>query len=148
MFSDNLLRLSSAQAFTSGTTVSTNTIDFGNPSVLRNVGDGVPMTLVIVVTTAASSANGNETYEFDLIQSSSANLSSPDVLEQRVISRTALTAGTFVFLPIPPGAITKEYVGYQAVLGGTAPSVTVTAQLMPQNMIERFLAYAKGYTIS
>jgi hypothetical protein len=148
MFSDNLLRLSSAQAFTSGTTASTNTIDFGNPSVLRNVGDGVPMTLVLVVTTGAHTSSGDETYQFDLIQSANADLSSPTVLESRVIARGSLPAGTFVFIPIPPGAITAEYVGYRAILGGTGPTISLTAQLMPQNMIERFTAYAKGYTIS
>jgi hypothetical protein len=147
MITDALLQLASAQAF-SATGFSTNTVDLGNPSVLRNIGDGKPLVVLIAVTTAADATDGNETYQFDFVQSSNANLSSPDVLESRVVARGSLTLGTQVIVPIPQGSVTKRYIGMQLTLGGTTPSISVTMDIMPADMIERFTAYAKGYTIS
>lgn len=147
MFVDSLLLLSDAQAFTSDA-ATTNTIDLGNVTPKNNLGDGEPMCMVIQVDVAADYTTANETYEFQFIQSVNADLSSPDILVQRTIVAADLTAGSIHYLPIPPGAVTKRYVGGYYNGGGTTPTITATIFLQPQSMIERRKDYAKGYTVS
>ena len=139
--------LSDAQALTA-TAVSTNTIDLGNVTPKRGIGAGEPMTLMFQVDVAADHTSGNETYQFDLIQSANADLSSADTLESRVISYADLTAGAIHYVPVPPGSITKRYIGANYTLGGTTPTITVTCALMPQKDVDSLQTYARGYTIS
>ena len=141
--------LSDAQALTA-TAVSTNTIDFGNVTPKNDPGAGEPMALVITVDVAADTASGNETYTFSLVQSANADLSSNDNLVDRTIAGASLTAGSKHVIPVPPGAITKRYIGAEYTLGGTTPSVTVTAALQPLALVENRKQgeYASGYTVS
>jgi len=147
MFVDSLLRLSDAQAVTSDA-ASTNTIDLGNVTPKRGIGTGEPMEVVLTVDVAADHTTGDETYEFQFIQSANADLSSPDILELRVIAAADLSAGSVHHLPIPKGAITKRYVGVFYNTGGTTPTVTVTADLVPQSFAEARATYAGGFTVS
>jgi hypothetical protein len=144
MFVDALGLLSDAQALTTDT-VSTNTIDLGNVTPKNDIGDGEPMCLAIAVDVAAT---GGGVYEFHLCQSANANLTSDDELVTRVIAEADLSAGSVHYLPIPPGAITKRYIGlkFDNVSGTTG--VTVTAFLQPMSMIQRSKVYADGITIS
>lgn len=148
MFLDSQLLLSDAQALTA-TAVSTNTID--TALATNEVGAGKPMALVFTVDVAADTASADETYQFQLIQSANANLSSQDVLLQTdtsFITRAVLVAGYKVVIPIPPGMKTKRYLGARYVLGGTTPSVTVTAFIQPMSMIQMDNNYPDGITIS
>jgi len=148
MFLDSQLLLSDAQALTA-TAVSTNTID--TALATNEIGTGEPMALVFVVDTAADTVSGDETYQFQLIQSANANLSSQDVLLQTdtaFITRSYLVAGAKVVIPIPAGMKTKRYLGARYVLGGTTPSVTVTAFIQPLNMVQMDNNYPDGITIS
>lgn len=148
MFLDSQLLLSDAQALTA-TAVSTNTID--TALATNEVGAGEPMALVFTVDVAADTASADETYQFQLIQSANANLSSQDVLLQTdtsFITRATLVAGYKVVIPIPPGMKTKRYLGARYVLGGTTPSVTVTAFIQPMSMIQMDNNYPDGITIS
>jgi hypothetical protein len=147
MYVDSQNLISDAQAV-SADAVSTNTIDLGNVTPKNEIGSGEPMCFAVQVDVAADVANGDETYVFEVIQSANANLSSPDILMQREIARASLTAGSIHFLPIPPGSVTKRYLGMNYNVGGTTPSVTVTTFLIPMSQIDTFKAYAKGYTIS
>lgn len=147
MFLDALELLSDAQAITADA-VSTNTKDFGDVTPKRNVGDGEPLVVCFAVDVAADFTTADETYEFQLIQSTAAALTSPDVLALRAILATALTAGSIHFIGIPPGSVTKRYFGANYNVGGTTPTITVTSWISPQSMIQRFQTYAKGYTIS
>jgi len=147
MFTDALGLLSDAQAFSS-TAVSTNAIDLGNITPKNEIGNGEPMEVLITVDVAADGTTTDETYEFRFIQSANANLSSEDNLCSRTITYANLTAGSVHHLPVPPGSITKRYIGLKGVLGGTTPSVTITALLMPTAMVQKLTTYAKGYTIS
>lgn len=150
MYLDALGLVSDAQALSgAATTASTNAIDLtALSSGARDLGDGEPLVMAIGIDVAADLADGNETYQFDFIQSVNANLSSPTVLESRVISRTLLTVGTLHYVPVPPGAITARYIGMQYVLGGTTPSITMTTWLTLMSMIQRFRAYPKGYVVN
>lgn len=133
MILDKNTELSKQQAL-SATAYSTNTFDGGASPVGRDLGAGEPLVVHITIDVAADITTGDETYEFQLVQSANANLSSHDVLESRVVPAASLKIGDTVQLPIPAGAIAKQYIGARYVLGGTTPSVTVTAYIQPRNM--------------
>jgi hypothetical protein len=126
--------------------VSANTVDLAVAG--RDIGIGEPMTVAIQVSVAADSTTGDETYAFEFIQSANANLSSADVLVARTIAAASLTAGSVHYLDIPGGMITKRYVGLNYNVGGTTPTITVSAWIEPKNMTQITKVYAKGYTIS
>lgn len=130
MFIDANLLLSDAQAV-AATGFSTNTIDLSTMTPQRDVAVGEQLGVLITVDVAADAGTGDETYTFQFVQSANANLSSPDVLAQIAIARATLVAGYGFFLPIPWNQITKRYIGMQYTLGGTTPSITVTAFLQP-----------------
>lgn len=144
MILDKQIQLSDAQALTA-TAYSTNTIDLGDVTPKRDIGDGEPMALVVSVDVAL--AGTSPTFDVRFVQSANANLSSDDDL---AISQqyTSLAAGSQITLLIPMGAITKRYIGAQYTLGGTSPTITVTTHLVPASMVQRDKSYAKGYTIS
>lgn len=149
MFVDALLLLSDAQAV-SADAVSTNTIDLGNVTPKRDIGTGEPMEVVIQIDVAADFTTGDETYAFEVISSAAANLGTPTVLARRVIAASLLTAGSIHRIPVPPGSITQRYLGVNYDVGGTTPSVTVTAFLQPSSMgsVEKPVSYADAVTIS
>ena len=147
MITDALALLSDAQALTA-TAISTNVIDLGNPTPKNDIGIGEEMTIVFTVDVAADFTTGDETYQFDFNQSAAAALSSPTTLVRRIIAAGLLTLGSIHHLKIPKSAITQRYVGVNYTLGGTTPTLTITAFLQPSNMAEARATYAKGYTIS
>jgi len=61
-----------------------------------------------------------------------------------------LVAGFKVVIPIPPATTSESarYIGVRYTLAGTSPSVTITADLKPMNMIEAQAYYADGYDIT
>lgn len=149
MFLDALLLLSDAQALTA-TGFSTNAIDLALVTPQRDVAIGEQLGVMFTVDVAADAASADETYTFQLVQSVNANLSSPDVIGQVAVARGTLLAGYGFFLPIPWNQITKRYFGVQYTLGGTTPSITVTAFLQPAAMASqpKPATYADAITIS
>lgn len=142
-FIDYQLLLSDAQAITVDA-VSESVLDFGSPTVKRRIGTGEPMVVAFQVDVAAIHDDADETYELQLIQSDNADLSNPDILVKETFAYTELAAGKIVYLPVPPGRPTKQYFGAYYNTGGTTPSVTLTAWLAPQSMIESRTDYAIG----
>lgn len=147
MILDAQTLLSDAQAVTADA-VSTNTIDLGDVTPKRDIGDGEPLALVVTVDVAADSTTGDETYSFEFIQSANANLGSADVLAARTVAAADLYAGAQVVIPIPPGAITKRYIGLNYNVGGTTPTITCTSYVVPQSFVPKLKNYADGFTIS
>ena len=149
MIIDALLLLSDAQALTA-TAFSTNTIDLGTQTVQRDVAVGEKLACNFQVDVAADTTSGDETYTFQLVQSANANLSSPDVLNQIAIARATLVAGYTFELFWPTNEITKRYIGVQYTLGGTTPTLTITAMVQPAILSSLGVpkSYARGYTIS
>jgi hypothetical protein len=86
-----------------------------------------------------------------VIQSASANLSSPDILLKipftTALATTLLAIGAIIIIPIPQGAITKRYIGLYFD-GANTPTITVTAFITLASMIQRDKNYAKGYVVS
>jgi hypothetical protein len=144
MIIDAQCLLSDAQAFT-GTAVSNNTYDSGAAG--NDITEGEPLGIGITVDVAADATTGNETYQFDIIEDDDAALGSPVVLASRVILAADLVAGSRHILPIPPGSKRLRYLGLQLTLGGTTPTITITAFIAPLSFLGGWKAHAKGYTV-
>ena len=148
MILDKLLQLSNAQAVTDADAYSTNTFDCGDVTPKRQIGDGEPLAICIVVTTAAGNSGGSFTNTFDFIavQSVNANLSSHDEMVKRRIPAAELVVGAVVVLDIPIGRPTKRYIGARYELG-TGDTITVSAYIIPRSFVPAFIAYANGYAV-
>lgn len=134
MFVDKLLLVSDAQAF-SATAFSTDKIDLGAYQTLRNrIGDGEPMGFLVTVDVAADATTGDETYQFDIVHDEDSAFGSPVVIGSWVISRTLLTAGSRWFFPILDYNPRERYLALRLTLGGTTPTITITAALSPASM--------------
>jgi len=122
---DYFLQLASSQAFTS-TGLGLKSVDFGSVRQLGLIDEG--LFLVVSVETAADSTTGDETYEFQIITSAAAGLGSPTVLNSKTVAAADLGKGAQVTLVTPMEGM-KEFVGLNVVLGGTTPSITISAYL-------------------
>lgn len=148
MIIDSLGRVSDAQSLTASA-LCTDKIDLGAPTVARQIGTGTPLGFLISVDVAADHTTGNETYEIDIVSDADSALGSPTTHAQYVISYAKLTAGALIFLPLPQGnADYERYLGLSYVLGGTTPTVTLTADLDDHDMASvKQVYYAKGYSV-
>ena len=143
MFIDALHLMSDSQALTA-TAASTNVIDLGGDG---NVGIGEPMAVVVTVEVAADAANADETYSVALQTDSVEGFGSAVELGTAVITRGTV-AGTKFVIGVPADERADRFLRLNYTLAGTTPSVTVSAFLIPQNMVQNFVKYADGFTIS
>jgi hypothetical protein len=148
MFLDAFTQLSNAQAVTDADAYSTNTIDLGDVTPKRVVGDGEPLALVITVDTGPAEPAGSltDTFDFMAVESVNADLSSHTVMAQRRIPGAELVAGALIVINIPPGRPLKRYIGARYELG-TGDTITVSAWILPLSFVPRLVSYAKGYVI-
>lgn len=142
---DKQNELGDAQAFTTGTTVSTNAYDLGavghDPSIGRR------LAALFVVSTAAGGTTPATSYDLQIIQSATSNLATPDVLATRNVLVAAAIADAVFEVPLPAGVVTKRYLGVQVVTNaGTAPTISMSSYLVPQDEIPKFKAFSKVYT--
>lgn len=144
MYIDSQLLFSDAQAV-SADAGSTNVVDLG---IARNLFDGEPMAVVLSVDVAADGTTTDETYEFQIETDDNAAFSSATDLLAHSIGYASLTAGSMHVLPIPVGAAVERYLRVYYNVGGTSPSVTVTAFLQPLSMVPKLKSYADNITIS
>lgn len=158
MYIDAQTKVWDAAALTA-TAVSTNVVDLGGlPAVhsangsLREIGSGTPVGFALSVGVAADHTTGDETYEFDIITSTASDGTTGQlIIAKYVVLFSALTAGALLFLPIPPlqaGAAVQQFVGLKYVGGGTTPTVTVTAWLTLQSMIQAQTLYPTELVIN
>lgn len=133
-----------AQALTA-TADSTNYIDFRAD---RNIGIGQPMVVELVLDVAASDTNGNETYTAILETDDNTSFNSATQVGATVTITRGDAAGTRYFIPIPPNADMERYAQLAFTLGGSDPTVTVTAHLKSMNEVQNDFVYPNGYTIS
>lgn len=148
MFRDAQDTFSTAQALTV-TVASTNILDFGPQG--KNLSPGESMSVVVLVTVAASQVNGNETYAFVLVGADdtgfSVNVTTYDTV---TIPRGTAAGVKFVYTiaPLETRALTNEYYKLTYTLGGTSPGVTVTAWMEPTRMIQNAnVFYPIGYVV-
>jgi hypothetical protein len=157
MYIDAQLLFSDAQAITADA-VGTNVIDLSQD---RSIGNGEPMAVVFQVDVAADQTTGDEDYTFEVEYASNA----AQTTGRQLIGRRAFESGTptapaqdadllvagFIFaIPIPPTKLTESerFLGIRYDVTGTTPTITVTAWLTPQSMLDTINVYADGITIS
>lgn len=139
MIIDAELQLSDAQALTA-TAASTNLIDLG---VDRDIGKGEPLALVITVDVAL--AGTSPTFQPAIQTDDNAAFSSATTLLTGQ-SYSALAAGAKIVLPIPD--TNERYLRANYTLGGTSPTITVTAVVQPMSTIQNDAIYADGFAIT
>ncbi len=144
MILDSQLLLSSAQAVTADA-ASTNVYDLGVAA--RDVAAGEALGIGVFVSVAADGTTTDETYTFIARTSAAAALTSPVDVGQVTVAYATLVAGYKFFIPLSHPQLLR-YVGLYYDVGGTTPTITATAYIMPQSFFQNWKAYADGITIS
>jgi len=143
MILDAQLLFSDAQALTA-TAVSTNVVDF---SADRDPGVGEEMAVVIQLDVAADAGNSDETYVAAIQTDDNESFSSAATVASITITRGDAAGTRYVSL-LPKSTLVERYIRISYTLGGTTPTATVTAFLVPAKFVDAYRAYADGYTIS
>jgi hypothetical protein len=143
MILDAQNEFSDAQALTA-TAASTNLIDLGSDG---NLGIGEPMAVVLLVDVAADDSDADETYSVAIQTDDNSSFSSAATVGTITITRGD-AAGTKYVALLPKDTSMERYVRLNYTLGGTTPTVTVSAYLQPANAVEAYVAYPDGFTIS
>jgi hypothetical protein len=150
MFLDALAKFSEAQAITSADAYSDYAYDNHNTTPKRNTGAGEPLSVIVIVTTAATgdgaSATMTDTFDISLIESANADLSSHVDIITRIIPGASLRAGAAFEFPLPFDKPDLRYIGMRYELG-TDDTISVSAYLVPRSFAQAYLAYAKNYTV-
>lgn len=122
-YSDNQLLVVSA--------VSTNIIDHGTGAI--NTGLGTFFDVYLSLDEAADAGTADETYIVELQTSSNEAFTSPITIGAPLTIDRGSAAGTQYAIPLPNQAGMKRYSRLSYTLGGTTPSLRVTAFLTPRS---------------
>ncbi len=142
MFHDIQNQLMVKQAVAAAAVVSADVYDLVKPTTDPSIGR---MLAALFVPTVA--AAGGATYTLEVIQSAASGMTSPDVIATRVVTAAELALDALVSLPIPQGSISKRYIAFRVTpVGGTTPTVTLSAYLVPLDEIPVNKQFAKVYT--
>ena len=158
MILDLNLKLFASKALSGTGAVGDNVIDLG---VARSLG-GEPMSVLFICEVAADQTTGDEDYTFVVEYASAAaqNAGVKEIGKRKFESGTPaapaedadlLVAGFAFSIPIPGVTQSEDerYIGVRAVLEGTTPTITVSAYLVPSNMMDKYKAiYASGFSIA
>lgn len=141
---DAQLTLSDSQALTA-TAASTNVIDFGS---LFGVAGGEPLGVVINVEVASDNTTGNETYSIALQTDGDVAFGSAQTLITYALP-AGTAAGSTICLPFVPNAsFSEQYYRLNYTLGGTTPTVTLSAYVVPLSMVDKYYAHPDNIVIS
>jgi hypothetical protein len=142
MIYDKLNTFGTDQAVTT-TAASTDIIDLG---VVRDIGNGEPMELVILCTESAT-ASGSATVTFTFETDDNSGFSSAAVLASSgAIGKAALTAGTEVLRVKVPLGVERYLRTNYTVATGPLTAGKFTAFLAHERQANT--AYASGFTVS
>ena len=137
--------LSSAQALTSGTAVSTNYKNLGGD---YNFGVGEPVGVALIVTTGAATSAGSGTFTFEIETDSVSTFATGTILISRTIPGADLAEGEVLVLPIPADKGCKQFNRIKYILAGTSPTVGITAVFMPiKGIPSNGINYAAGSSV-
>lgn len=142
MYVDKELKVSDGQALTA-TAASTDLIDLS----VANIDRGKAMAMHISLDVAADDTTGDETYSVALQTDSDSGFGSAVELGTATITRGD-AAGSKYVINLPSDGSSDRYLRLNYTLGGTTPTVTVTAFLAPVDAFDGNDLYANGYTIS
>lgn len=134
MLLDSLLKLTDTQDLSTGTGdyYSDNALDTGTTT--GDWGAGEPLALFIIVDAAFTSASNTATVKFSVIDDADNGLDSSSVIIVSTddIIVTRLTLGKKIFLAIPAGLITQQFIGMRVDIDtDTTDTGTVTAFIGP-----------------
>ena len=125
MIIDSRLEFSDAQAVTA-TAAATNIVAL---TQARDIGQGSPMWVICQLDVAADAGNSDETYSVGLETDDNASFSSAAVISTFTFTRGD-AVGTRKVIGMPYG--NERYVRLNYTVGGTSPSMTVSAWLTDQ----------------
>ena len=135
--------LSDAQALTA-TAVSTNYINLG--AAQTYLGTGEPMAVLITVDVAAGGTSPTLIATLQSDDNTSFS-SAATVAVSPTFAGATLVAGYQFILPIPVGTATEQYIRLSYTVGGTTPTVTVTAIVKPTSMVGQQHYLPNAYTV-
>lgn len=144
MLLDAQLAVSTNQVVTV-TAVSTNAIDTGGSTPVRNVGWGEEMRMAVQVNATALAA-GDATVTFEVIQADDAALTTnvEVLIASAPIGKAALVAGGNPPLDVVLPANTRRFIGLRYTVGtGPLTAGTFSAGLVHDTDRQRY--YASGY---
>jgi hypothetical protein len=144
MILDAQLQFCDSQAVTADAP-STNVIDLTNA---RRMFKGEPLAILLLVEVAADGTTGDETYEVEVQTDDNSAFSSATEVVAMAIPRARLTAGSKHLIHVPPYVALERYIRLNFDVGGTTPSITVSAFLQPLNMIDSYEAYPDNSPIA
>lgn len=121
---------------------SANVVDLSSD---RNVGIGEPLSVVLAFS-AVDNGEADETYQVELETASDEAFTAPSTISTVTVSRD-LGEGKAV-LPLPADLSADQFLRLKYTFGGTTPSATFKAFIIPTNMIDNYVQYADGFTIS
>lgn len=157
MLLDAQTQFSDSQAVTSSA-VGENVIDLSQD---RNIGAGEPMAVLFCVEVAAGQTGGDETYTIDVeYATNAAQTTGRQLVGRRVFEAgtpTApnqdadlLVAGFKFYIPVPPVNLSESerYLGIRYTTGGSTPTLTVSAFLVPLKLAELVSNHPSGFTVT
>jgi hypothetical protein len=108
-----------------------------NHGVARQLSIGEPMAVLIVVDTDGDldDSDNDETYTAKLQTDSDEAFGSPTDITPAYSLPRGSVAGTRFVIPLVPGVAVEQFTRLYFTTGGTSPSGTVTAALVPANFI-------------
>lgn len=145
MVLDQNMRFSNAQALTVDA-YSTNIIDLIKTGRRPFVG-AEAMCILLLVGVAADHTTGDETYEVQLHTDDDVGFGSPTTLLTQAILYSALTAGAKIVIPLSPSLLCERYLALYYNVGGTTPTVTLSAFLCPVAFVDMYNAFADNIHI-
>lgn len=153
MIIDSFTQLSSAQALTA----SAASEDYISLQNARDIGTGEPMALVINWRVAAGGTSPTFAAAVQVDDNTSFSSATTVVTSKTLSGTTAMPAGAQLVIPLPslseilttnPSAAENTYLRANYTLGGTSPTMTIDAQIMPVSMVQNYRSYADNITIS
>jgi len=140
MFLDYENEFSDSQAVTA-TAISTNVLDLGSTPTLRDIGQGIPLFLVIQVDTAATAA-GAATVTFSLESDSTADLATSATVHwtSSAIGKATLVAGYMVIAMALPMGDYERYLGVRYTVA-TGPLTAGAFSAFLTNDVQKWTAY-------
>lgn len=138
---DSQLLLSENQALTA-TAAATNVIDLGKAG--RRIGDGEAMSIQVTVDVAAGGTSPTLAFVLYLDDTNGATTAR---WTSQTYAQAALTAGARFIVPVPQG-LAGRYLGLSYTVGGTTPTVTVTAALLTDDGLQNEVVYPSGYVVN
>ena len=140
MITDRELTFSNDQAVTTGTQVSTDKVDTGVAGI--NINTNRELQIFVSVTPAFASGTS---LTVNLVESASADLSSPTVLATSgAVVEANLTAGRVLLRSAVPRT-SKRYLGLQFVSAGTHTAGTVFGGIVRDTDDSTYPAFETGY---